>query len=181
MKLTIERFPSPIGTLLLVSDGRSLRAVDLHDDEPQLLAMLEKQYPSCELVRGEIPREIRDALAAYFDGELTAIDRIPVEAIGSEFQQRVWAELRKIPVGTTTSYGALAQKLGKPGASRAVGLANGSNPVGVVVPCHRVIGADGTLTGYGGGLPRKRWLLEHEGALLQLIPSGVSERRPSNR
>jgi O-6-methylguanine DNA methyltransferase len=168
MKLTIQRFQSPIGALLLVSDGRSLRAVDLHDDEPELLAMLEKHYPAHQLERGDVAREIRDALTAYFDGELTAIDRIPVETIGSEFQQRVWAELRKIPVGTTTSYGALALKLGKPGASRAVGLANGSNPVGVVVPCHRVIGADGTLTGYGGGLPRKRWLLEHEGALRQL-------------
>src|SRR5688500_16265974 len=130
--------------------------------------MLESQYAAHSLANGDVPREIRDALTAYFDGELAAIDRIPVEAIGSEFQQRVWAELRKIPVGTTTSYGALAKKLGKPGASRAVGLANGSNPIGVVVPCHRVIGADGTLTGYGGGLPRKQWLLEHEGAIRQL-------------
>jgi O-6-methylguanine DNA methyltransferase len=166
MHLTIEPFASPIGTLLLASDGRALRALDLHGDEAGLIGALEKNYRGWKIERGEVPREIARAITAYFDGDLDAIDRVVVEAIGSEFQQRVWNELRRIPVGTTMSYGALAHKLGKPGASRAVGLANGSNPIGIVVPCHRVIGADGTLTGYGGGLDRKRWLLEHEGVTL---------------
>ena len=166
MQLTIERFASPVGALLLASDGRSLCALDLAGDEPRLAAALERRYGSTAVERGRVPNEIRDGLAAYFDGELTAIDRIPVEAVGSEFQRLVWAALREIPVGKTTSYGALAERIGKPGASRAVGLANGQNPIGIVVPCHRVIGADGTLTGYGGGLPMKRWLLEHEGVRL---------------
>jgi methylated-DNA-[protein]-cysteine S-methyltransferase len=97
---------------------------------------------------------------------VNAVERLPVRTNGTPFQQQVWAALREIPAATTMSYGELARKLGKPGASRAVGRANGSNPVGIVVPCHRVIGADGSLTGYGGGMDRKRWLLEHERAHL---------------
>ena len=97
-----------------------------------------------------------------FTGALTALDALPVATAGTPFQRAVWQALREIPCGTTVSYAALAQKIGKPSAMRAVGLANGSNPIGVVVPCHRVIGADGSLTGYGGGLDRKRWLLDHE-------------------
>jgi methylated-DNA-[protein]-cysteine S-methyltransferase len=163
MQLTIETMPSPIGTLLCASDGRALRALDFHEDEQALEEALSKRYPKSEILPGRLPAAIRDAIGAYFDGDLTAIDRVPVETTGSEFQLRVWAALRAIPVGTTTTYGALAERIGSPGASRAVGLANGSNPIGLVVPCHRVIGADGSLTGYGGGLPRKRWLLQHEG------------------
>jgi methylated-DNA-[protein]-cysteine S-methyltransferase len=166
MHVTIERFPSPIGTLLLASDGRALVALDLHDDEARLVADLEKRYD--EIERGAVPAEIRSALASYFEGDIAAIDRVPVEMHGSEFQRLVWTALREIPPGATTSYGALAARIGRPNASRAVGLANGSNPIAIVVPCHRVIGAGGTLTGYGGGLERKRWLLEHEGAILRL-------------
>jgi len=103
------------------------------------------------------------SLDAYFAGDLTAIDDVPVATNGTPFQRTVWAALRRIPAGTTTSYGALAASIGYPSAMRAVGLANGANPVAIIVPCHRVIGADHSLTGYGGGLPRKRWLLEHEG------------------
>jgi methylated-DNA-[protein]-cysteine S-methyltransferase len=145
---TVEAFDSPIGELLLVSDGVALRMLDLHGNQDELRVMLDKSY-GCRIERGSVPREISGALKAYFDGDLTAIERIAVEADGSDFQRRVWAELRAIPAGTTTSYGALARRLGKPGASRAVGLANGANPVAIVVPCHRVIGSDGTLTGYG--------------------------------
>ncbi len=166
--LTIERFTSPIGPLLLVSDGLALIALHLDDDEASARAYLVKQHGERAVERGRVPDPIREALTSYFDGDLTAIDRIPVDARGSEFQVEVWAALRTIPAGTTTSYGALAQRIGRPGASRAVGLANGANPIAIVVPCHRVIGADGTLTGYGGGLPRKRWLLAHEGVQLQL-------------
>jgi len=108
------------------------------------------------------PAAIRDPIEAYFRGDVTAIDGVTVEANGTPFQQQVWMALRHIPAGTTMSYGELAARIGRQGASRAVGLANGSNPVGIVVPCHRVIGSNGALTGYGGGIDRKRWLLEHE-------------------
>ena len=113
-------------------------------------------------VAGRAPGSVADALDAFFSGSLDALDEIEVHTGGTEFQRSVWAALREIPSGKTTSYGRLAQNIGRPGACRAVGLANGANPIGIVVPCHRVIGADGTLTGYGGGIERKRWLLEHE-------------------
>lgn len=109
-----------------------------------------------------VPRFIAEPLRAYFRGELAAIDKIAVKMNGTEFQKAVWVELRSIAAGTTISYGELAKRVGRPGASRAVGLANGANPIAIVVPCHRVIGANGALTGYGGGLDRKRWLLAHE-------------------
>ncbi|GAA0246177.1 methylated-DNA--[protein]-cysteine S-methyltransferase [Actinomadura nitritigenes] len=102
-----------------------------------------------------------EQLAAYFAGELTAFD-LPLDLRGTPFQGRVWAALQEIPYGETTTYGELAVELGKPSASRAVGLANGKNPVGVIVPCHRVVGSTGSLTGYGGGLDRKRYLLDFE-------------------
>jgi len=105
-------------------------------------------------------------LAAYFDGDLGALAELPVLTDGTPFQRRVWDELRRIPVGQTISYAELARRIGKPKAMRAVGAANGKNPVAIVVPCHRVVAANGTLWGYGGGLPRKAWLLKHEGALL---------------
>jgi O-6-methylguanine DNA methyltransferase len=109
------------------------------------------------------------ALAAYFAGTVTALDGLPVARIGSEFQRRVWAALRQIPAGETRSYGQLAAAIGQPTASRAIGLANGANPIGIVVPCHRVIGSGGALTGYAGGVERKAWLLRHEGALAPLL------------
>lgn len=108
------------------------------------------------------PHGLTTAIAAYFSGDLHAIDEISVATAGTAFQRTVWRALRDIPCGTTISYGELARRIGKPDAVRAVGTANGANPIGVVVPCHRVIGANGTLTGYGGGLHRKRWLLDHE-------------------
>jgi O-6-methylguanine DNA methyltransferase len=109
---------------------------------------------------------VRDAIAAYFAGDLTALDRVPVKTNGTTFQKDVWSALRSIPAGETVSYGALAARIGRPRAVRAVGLANGRNPVGVIVPCHRVIGANGTLTGYAGGVERKRALLAHEGVMV---------------
>ena len=166
MRLTIERFGSPLGTILLVSDGDALRALSFDEEDDRIRQVMRRSYPSCEMDEGRVPVIITAALSSYFDGDLTAIDSVPVTTTGTAFQRQVWDALRQIPVGTTTSYGALAKRLGCPGASRAVGLANGSNPVGLVVPCHRVIGADGSLTGYGGGLPRKRWLLAHEGVRL---------------
>ena len=105
------------------------------------------------------------SIKAYFEGQLNAIDSLPVECVGTPFQKRVWHALREIPCGRTVSYSELARRIGRPAAVRAVGLANGANPISVIVPCHRVIGVNGTLTGYGGGLERKRWLLSHEHAL----------------
>jgi methylated-DNA-[protein]-cysteine S-methyltransferase len=108
-------------------------------------------------------------MAAYFGGDLAAIDALPVATGGTEFQRAVWDELRRIPCGGSISYSELARRIGRPAAIRAVGLANGANPIGIVVPCHRVIGANGTLTGYGGGIERKRWLLAHE----RVAPAGA--------
>lgn len=157
--------------MLLVqdSDGR-LRAVDWEDHEPRLARLLARHYGEggFRLAPGSGRSPAVERMARYFDGDLHALDDVPVATAGTPFQRRVWRALRDIPVGTTISYGELARRVGNPSASRAVGLANGSNPVGVVVPCHRVIGANAKLTGYGGGLDRKRWLLEHEGAVLAL-------------
>jgi methylated-DNA-[protein]-cysteine S-methyltransferase len=162
LKLLLSRIDSPIGTVLLVSDGAVLRMLDFDDYEDRMHRLLRLQYGTQELMECNDPGETGRNLQTYFSGDLTALDRIPVATGGTDFQRTVWAALRQIPAGTTTSYGALAARIGRPTATRAVGLANGSNPVGIVVPCHRVIGADGGLTGYGGGLERKAWLLDHE-------------------
>ena len=163
--LTIERYASPIdGLWLAVDEDGILRLLHFDCPEEDFLRTVRRSYPKAQIVNGRAPPPVRDNLDAYFKGDLPALERIPTRAVGSDFQQSVWNELKQIPVGETRSYGAMARKIGQPSASRAVGLANGSNPIAVVVPCHRVIGADGSLTGFGGGIPRKRWLLEHEGA-----------------
>jgi methylated-DNA-[protein]-cysteine S-methyltransferase len=164
LRLSIDRgLASPVGDIALVWDQNEvLRALDFEDHEARLQRLLQRHYGRQELVAQPAPAAFRAALAGYFAGELEAIALLPVATSGTAFQRRVWSELRRIPAGTTTTYGTLAAALGAPTASRAVGLANGANPIAIVVPCHRVIGADGTLTGYGGGLQRKRWLLDHE-------------------
>ena len=164
MHLTLSRYAAPEAELLLVTDGDTLRALDFADFEHRMRTLLARHYGAVTLTDGPLPASIAAALDAYFAGDLTALDAVPVATGGSAFQRAVWAALRAIPPGTTTGYGALAAALGKPGAARAVGLANGANPIGIVVPCHRVIGADGRLTGYAGGVERKAWLLKHEGA-----------------
>ena len=161
MNLFLDRIPSPIGTILLVSDGQALCALDFEDCEERLHRLLRRYCGTYALAPGRAGGT-GECVAAYFGGHLTALDQIPVRVTGSEFQRRVWAALRRIPAGTTTTYGHLAATIGAPTASRAVGLANGANPIAIVVPCHRVIGANASLTGYGGGLPRKQWLLRHE-------------------
>jgi len=173
----LDRIETPIGTMLLVHDaGGRLRALDFHDDEPRLQRLLRLQYAGrpigLVLPPRRAPAHIRESLARYFAGELGAIDSIPVATGGTEFQRDVWSALRRISPGTTISYGALARQLGRPRSVRAVGLANGANPLAIVVPCHRVIGADASLTGYGGGIGRKRWLLIHEGAAFKDEPAG---------
>lgn len=164
MRLRLERRPSPVGTMLVITDGDVLRVLDFHDYDDRMRTLLKRHYGEVAVEEGPTPAPVADALTAYFDGEIAAIDRIRTDTGGSAFQRSVWAGLRTIPHGQAWSYGRLAAEVGKPGASRAVGLANGANPIAIVVPCHRVIGADRSLTGYGGGLHRKRWLLRHEGA-----------------
>lgn len=168
--LFIDRMASPVGTMVIVhdADGR-LRALDFEDHEPRMRQLLRlhwgREGVGFVLAPRRVPKPIRQALMAYFGGDLAALDTLPVATSGTPFQRSVWTALRKIRPGTTMSYGALARRIGRPTAVRAVGLASGANPVSIVVPCHRVIGADGNLTGYGGGLDRKKWLLSHEGAL----------------
>ena len=166
-RLTVSPCPTPIGEALLVTDAEgNLRTLDFRDHEPRMRRLLRLQYgKDIALDEGPAPEILLRALTAYFDGDIGALDTIACEMAGTPFQRSVWKALRKIPAGRTTSYGALARRIGRPAAMRAVGAANGANPISIVVPCHRVIGADGSLTGYGGGLDRKRWLLKHEGAL----------------
>jgi methylated-DNA-[protein]-cysteine S-methyltransferase len=150
---------SPIGTLLLVSNGKALTGLYMvdHQDGPQPRADWQRDERKFGVVC--------DELAAYFGGALHDFS-VALEPHGTAFQKQVWNELRRIPYGETISYGELARRIGQPGASRAVGRANGQNPISIIIPCHRVIGADGTLTGYGGGLDRKQRLLELERAPL---------------
>jgi len=163
--ITLDRIDTPIGEFLIAVDsGGRLRAVDFHNDEADVRRLLRRHYGPVPVSVGRAPAAIRQAFARYFEGELEALREIEWATGGTSFQRKVWRALATIPAGETLSYGALAAKIGEPRAVRAVGLANGANPVPIVVPCHRVIGADGTLTGFGGGLDKKRWLLRHEGA-----------------
>jgi methylated-DNA-[protein]-cysteine S-methyltransferase len=163
LALQVDRFPTPLGEGVIVSDDAGAMRLFYWDDPTHRWeAALKQRYRSFTL------REKRNAFGHvrafndYFDGDVLVIDALSVAFGGTPFQTTVWEALRRIPAGTTTTYGTLAKKLGMPAAVRAVGLANGQNPVSVIVPCHRVVGHDGSLTGYGGGLERKRWLLEHE-------------------
>ena len=154
---------SPVGPLTLVARDGVLCG----------LFMNEQRHRPDELVFGHADRgtfaDVEDQLEAYWAGDRTEFD-VALDMDGTEFQRAVWAGLRDIPYGTTMSYGELARRVGRPKACRAVGLANGRNPIGIIVPCHRVIGSSGALTGYGGGLDRKRWLLEHERARTATSP-----------
>ena len=161
----LERLMTPTGAMLIVSDDECrLRAVEWDDHTARMERLFRRHYGAntirlCETAQ---PSAARRALEAYFDGELDALVGLSTATNGTAFQRKVWDALRQIPVGQTISYGNLATRIGQPTAVRAVGLANGANPIAIVVPCHRVIGANASLTGYGGGLERKRWLLAHE-------------------
>ncbi|TAJ92105.1 MAG: methylated-DNA--[protein]-cysteine S-methyltransferase [Reyranella sp.] len=164
----IDRLTTPIGELLIVADGEGrLRTIDWTDHEARMRVLLDRYYGKgrYSLLAARDPGGLTKAMRSYFRGDIAVIETLPVETTGTPFQRSVWRALRKIRRGTTISYAELAARIDKPKAVRAAGLANGQNPISIVVPCHRVIGSDGTLTGYGGGLPRKKWLLEHEGAL----------------
>lgn len=164
--LILSRRPSPLGLMLLLTDeeGR-LRALDWEDCAQRMYRLLGRHYANpVTIITGEPPAAVVRALDAYFDGHPDSVDDLAVATGGTAFQRSVWAALRGIPCGRTTSYGGIAAAIGRPSAARAVGMANGANPIGIVVPCHRVIGGNGALTGYAGGIERKRWLLAHEGA-----------------
>ena len=166
VKLTIARLDSPVGAMLVVCEGEIICALEFVDHSDRMWMLLEKRYGNFSLVEAENPGGACSRLRAYFDGALDAVTDLPVDGGGTVFQRRVWAALRTIPSGTTVSYRDLAARLGIPKAFRAVASANALNPINIVVPCHRVIGVDGALRGYSGGLKRKRWLLQHEGVLL---------------
>lgn len=162
-----DTLETPIGELIYTCDPQgALRMIDWSDHNPRGQRLLDIHYGKggYMLTERRNPFDLTMRLASYFNGEIHAIDAIPTATAGTAFQREVWRALRDIPAAQTISYGELARRIGRPRAVRAVGLANGSNPVGVVVPCHRVIGANGSLTGYGGGLHRKEWLLAHERA-----------------
>jgi len=159
----VEQIQTPVGPLLMISDQKGvLRVLEFHDMKDRWHPHIEKRFAGAKMTESPGAFGHTKTLARYFDGDIEAIDDIPTDGQGTEFQRAVWKALRTIPAGATLSYGALAKQIGKPAAVRAVGLANGANPIAIVVPCHRVIGGDGSLTGYGGGLERKRWLLAHE-------------------
>jgi methylated-DNA-[protein]-cysteine S-methyltransferase len=170
MNFALDRLPTPIGALLIVFDDEGrLRALDWEDYEQRMRRLLRLQYGTeIELRESSAPKSIRDPLNAYLAGDFSALDCIEVETGGTPFQRKLWAALRTIAPGTTSTYGALAAQIGTPSAIRAVGAANGANPISIVLPCHRVIGANQRLTGYGGGLNRKSWLLTHEGAAFRM-------------
>nr|AIA18021.1 AlkA N-terminal domain protein [uncultured bacterium] len=166
MELYIDKVDSEIGDIVLVTDGQSLVALDYADYEPRMRKLLTSRYGAFELKQVENPGGFSDKVRCYLAGDYTSLDNIPVNTGGTPFQQEVWKALRTIPAGTVVSYKQLAQKVGRPTAYRAVGMTNSLNPVAIVLPCHRVVGANSALTGYAGGLERKRWLLQHEGAVL---------------
>jgi methylated-DNA-[protein]-cysteine S-methyltransferase len=173
-RLRLDRLATPIGEALIVTDEAGcLRAFDWADREASMARLLRLHYGALVPAQGAAPQEIRRLVRRYFDGEVGCLSAIAWRTGGTAFQRGVWQGLTTIAPGETLSYRALAARVGCPSAVRAVGAANGSNPISVVVPCHRVIGADGSLTGYGGGLDRKRWLLRHEGAVIRGAAAGL--------
>ncbi|MGV7093458.1 methylated-DNA--[protein]-cysteine S-methyltransferase [Siccibacter turicensis] len=169
LKLLEDKIATPLGPLWIICDEQyQLRAVEWEEHSDRMVQLLNIHYGPAGYQRlaSNNPGGLSEALKNYFDGDLGIITTLPTATAGTAFQREVWAALRAIPCGQVMHYGQLAAQLGRAGAARAVGAANGSNPVSIVVPCHRVIGRNGTMTGYAGGVQRKQWLLQHEGYLL---------------
>ena len=167
-RLTTSTLPSPVGDLAIATDEQGrLRGVSFGDG---LSKAMRREYPRASFLEGETPTAVREGLEAYFAGDMDAFARVPWTledaAAGDGFQSRVWAALAQVPAGVTITYGEMAKRAGEPGAAQAAGVALNRNPIPLVLPCHRVIGAGGAMVGFGGGLERKTWLLRHEGALL---------------
>jgi methylated-DNA-[protein]-cysteine S-methyltransferase len=169
MNIDIATIESPIGKLTIAARGAHVCLVHFGPASPSVRSGLRSWYPGAELVENANPGGAVDVLRRYFEGDLDSLDEIAVELNGTTFQKNVWLALRSVKPGSTMSYSQLASQVGSPAAVRAVGAANGANPVAVVLPCHRIIGSNGSLTGYGGGLHRKRWLLDHEGVTRRLF------------
>ncbi len=166
---------TPIGRVILIAHQGRLCGVGFGEEPEWARRQIERRFGGVEWVAHDDPAGAASALGRYFSGELQALDSVPVDTGGTPFQRRVWSALRDIPAGQTRSYSYLARSIGAPKAVRAVGAANGANPVAIVIPCHRVIGANGALVGYGGGLDLKRWLLLHEGVRL---PAERPQQKP---
>ncbi|MYB34720.1 MAG: methylated-DNA--[protein]-cysteine S-methyltransferase [Gammaproteobacteria bacterium] len=158
-------YSGPLGDIRIATDGGSLVLLDFEENKQRSDNLLKKRYGEYSLREVPCPRQIQDTLEAYFAGELDVFDQIEMNPAGTPFQQSVWDALKRIPAGEFWSYGRLANEIGKPRAARAVGSANASNPISIMIPCHRVITRNGRLSGYAGGTNRQRWLLQHEGAL----------------
>jgi methylated-DNA-[protein]-cysteine S-methyltransferase len=173
--ILVDEIESPIGQIVIAA--RAGRLCVLEFGRARVVRELIARYGRTRMIRTTNPFGFSAKIRAYLAGDLRALDRIPVDPGGTPFQRRVWQALRRIRPGRTRSYGALARALGNGAAARAVGAANGRNPISIVVPCHRLIGGDVALTGYGGGLWRKRWLLRHEGADPERS-RGIGEARP---
>jgi len=170
MRLFLNHLTSPLGDMLLVIDAEQrIRALDFADHRAHLHRLLREHYGQYDLIDAPVAGLIEPKLRAYFAGAFDALDDVATATNGSDLQRQVWAALRAIPAGEVTTYGALARELGYDDSRMAkeIGAAVGANPIAIVVPCHRVIGADGDLKGYAWGLHRKKWLLEHEGAKLR--------------
>jgi methylated-DNA-[protein]-cysteine S-methyltransferase len=167
--IALATVDSPIGELTVAARGSRVCLVHFGPVTKYVKTALATWYPDATVGPGDDPGGVVSVLKRYFDGDLASLDEVDVELHGTDFQQRVWNALRTVAAGTTTSYAQLADRVGAPTAVRAVGAANGANPVAVVLPCHRIIGSNGSLTGYGGGLDRKRWLLNHEGVSRSLF------------
>lgn len=165
-ELHTDTVESEIGPIVIVTRPGALCAVDFVDSDERMKTLLSRRFEDFALVHEDNPLGISEKLRAYFAKDYAVLDDIVVDTGGTEFQRRVWVELRAIPPGSTRTYGELAALVGGSSASRAVGLANSQNPLSIVVPCHRLVAGDGSLKGYAGGLARKQWLLRHEGAIL---------------
>lgn len=162
MEFFIDSLSTPAGEMILLSRENRLYAAEFDDGRNGAAARVRRRFGGLKLIPGQDPFGFASRLRAWFAGDLQALDEIAVETGGAAFQQRVWKAVRTIPPGQTRSYGEIASALGSPALARAVGRANALNPVAIVIPCHRVIGSDGELTGYAAGIHRKRWLLDHE-------------------
>lgn len=166
MKVAIWSYDSPIGALGMATDEAGVVVGCAFEGEGRLDAVVARHWPDAEIGRGEPVDRVVDRLDAYFSGQRDALDTVAWRVPGEDFQPRVWRALAEIPAGVTISYGEMARRAGEPGAAQAAGVALNRNPIPLILACHRVVGHDGALVGFGGGIERKRWLLAHEGALL---------------
>jgi methylated-DNA-[protein]-cysteine S-methyltransferase len=177
-----DEVPSAIGVIVIAAGDGRLVGLEFGDGVARMHEWLAARYGEARLLLRRDPFGISRRIAAYLAGDLDAVSAIEVDPGGTPFQRDVWGALRRVPAGRTITYAEMARAIGRPAAHRAVGAANGKNPVSIVIPCHRMLGSDGALTGYGGGIERKRWLLQHEGASVPALRHSDRDRdRPARR